>query len=158
MAKKTCNDYAVRAPDSKLFQKQMKQRYIRNLGRKSGRKKNTFAVENETYETVRQDRNESASQPSDYAEEKITDSGTGLITYSRDKAVSARKKSVSKRVEKKRAEEVIRGACAEDDSIVNPQALGKDVDLVTQSVLDKSRSEADFIFRDNVERDKVVLI
>ena len=38
------------------------------------------------------------------------------------------------------------------------EALGKDVDLVTQSVLDKSRSKADFIFRDNVERDKVVLI
>ena len=38
------------------------------------------------------------------------------------------------------------------------EALGKDVDLVTQSVLDKSLSKADFIFRDNVERDKVVLI
>ena len=38
------------------------------------------------------------------------------------------------------------------------EALGKDVDLVTQSVLDKSRSKADFIFRDNVERDKVILI
>ena len=38
------------------------------------------------------------------------------------------------------------------------EALGKDVDLVTQSVLDKSRSKADIIFRDNVERDKVVLI
>lgn len=38
------------------------------------------------------------------------------------------------------------------------EALGKDVDLLTQSVLDKSRSKADFIFRDNVERDKVVLI
>ena len=38
------------------------------------------------------------------------------------------------------------------------EALGKDVDLVTQAVLDKSHSKADFIFRDNVEKDKVVLI
>ena len=37
-------------------------------------------------------------------------------------------------------------------------ALGKDVDLVTQSVLDKSHSKSDFIFKDNVERDKVLLI
>lgn len=37
-------------------------------------------------------------------------------------------------------------------------ALGKEVDLVTQSVLDNSRSKSDFIFKANVERDKVVLI
>ena len=101
MARKIRNDYAVRAPDSKLLQKQMKRRYIRNLDRKNGRMKNTFAVENETYETVRQDWSENTSQPSDYAEEKITDSGAGLITYSRDKAVSAGRESVSKRAEKK---------------------------------------------------------
>ena len=38
------------------------------------------------------------------------------------------------------------------------KALGKEVDLVTQSVLDKSKTKADFIFRDNIERDRVVLI
>lgn len=37
-------------------------------------------------------------------------------------------------------------------------ALGKEVDLVTQSVLDNSHSKSDFIFKANVERDKVVLI
>lgn len=37
-------------------------------------------------------------------------------------------------------------------------ALGKEVDLVTQSGLDNSRSKSDFIFKANVERDKVVLI
>ena len=38
------------------------------------------------------------------------------------------------------------------------KALGKEVDLVTQSVLDQSKSKADFLLKDNVERDKVVLI
>lgn len=38
------------------------------------------------------------------------------------------------------------------------KALGKEVDLVTQSVLDQSKSKADFLFKDNVERDRVVLI
>ena len=38
------------------------------------------------------------------------------------------------------------------------KALGKDIDLVTQSVLDKSCSGSDFIFKENVEREKVELI
>lgn len=37
-------------------------------------------------------------------------------------------------------------------------ALGKEVDLVTQSVLDQSKSKADFLFKENVERDRVILI
>ena len=38
------------------------------------------------------------------------------------------------------------------------KALGKDVDVVTQSVLDRSKSKADFILKSNIEREKVVLV
>ena len=38
------------------------------------------------------------------------------------------------------------------------RALGKDVDVVTQSSLDACRTETDRIFKQNVERDKVTLI
>ena len=38
------------------------------------------------------------------------------------------------------------------------EALKKDVDLITQSVLDNGHSKSSLIFRENIERDKVVLI
>ena len=38
------------------------------------------------------------------------------------------------------------------------KALGKEVDLLTQEALDNSKSKADFLFRNNVERDRVVLM
>lgn len=37
-------------------------------------------------------------------------------------------------------------------------ALGRDVDVVTQSSLDESKLESDRIFKQNIERDKVVLV
>ena len=36
--------------------------------------------------------------------------------------------------------------------------LGRDVDVVTQSSLDESKLSSDIAFRNNIERDKVVLI
>ena len=37
-------------------------------------------------------------------------------------------------------------------------ALGRDVDVITQSSLDESKLSSDITFRNNIERDKVVLI
>lgn len=37
-------------------------------------------------------------------------------------------------------------------------ALGKEVDVVTQASLDGSRTKSELIFKNNIERDKVVLI
>ena len=105
MAKKLINEYAIRSPDKRIFQHQMKQRYIGNL--KRSRKEKMFPKYSKDPAGLserggnQRDDDSKATNPSGYAEERISETGRSLATYSKDKAVAAGRKQTSKQAEKK---------------------------------------------------------